>query len=255
MRPCSLTAFAASKPILMNRGGSMWGRRNTQPGLVELILAGMLVVSGCSEGKETERVGAGRVSIAETSTPKPASSTADSSNSPIDVASPEIVDVESAESLPVTEPPDEPATSAEELPVLTDTEIPTSPTGESPPANEVATDASEEDTTSEEELVAVSDTKPGLTRIGATKCKMCHKVQYASWAETKHAERTPPLDCESCHGSGSEYKKKSIMEDPEMARAAGLVVPGKSFCGSCHQDDWQDDMLERTHAHKDDDAG
>jgi hypothetical protein len=101
--------------------------------------------------------------------------------------------------------------------------------------------------------VAVPATKLGLTYIGAAKCKMCHKVQYESWATSAHAERTPPLDCESCHGPGSEYKKLSIMKDPEMAKAAGLVMPEKSFCtGTCHQDSWQEDMLTRAHAHKSD---
>ncbi|UCE03218.1 MAG: hypothetical protein JSW67_03235 [Candidatus Latescibacterota bacterium] len=96
-------------------------------------------------------------------------------------------------------------------------------------------------------------TKPGLTYIGAAKCKMCHKVQHASWATSAHAGLTPPLDCEACHGPGSEYKKLSIMKDPGLAKAAGLVTPEKSFCtGTCHQEEWQEDMLTRAHAHKSD---
>jgi hypothetical protein len=99
-------------------------------------------------------------------------------------------------------------------------------------------------------VIAVAG-KPGATRIGTEKCKMCHKVQYASWAESAHARQSPVLDCESCHGPGSEYKSMSVMKDPDKAREAGLVEPGKSFCtGSCHTDNWQDDMLGRAHAHK-----
>jgi hypothetical protein len=45
------------------------------------------------------------------------------------------------------------------------------------------------------------------------------------------------------------------MADAALARAAGLVIPGESFCRSCHQDDWQEDMLERAHAHKEDGGG
>jgi len=99
-------------------------------------------------------------------------------------------------------------------------------------------------------LVEVGATKPGLTRIGAAKCKLCHKVQFDSWAKTKHAARTPPLDCESCHGAGSEYKTLAIMKDSKKALAAGLVMPGRSFCSKCHTGTWTDDLLKRSHAHK-----
>lgn len=98
--------------------------------------------------------------------------------------------------------------------------------------------------------IAVAATKAGLTRIGAEKCKICHKVQFASWVETAHAKRTPPLDCESCHGPGSEYKSLEVMKDPEKAKAAGLVIPTATFCGSCHARGWKDDMLRKAHAHK-----
>jgi hypothetical protein len=98
--------------------------------------------------------------------------------------------------------------------------------------------------------IAVAATKTGLTRIGAEKCKVCHKVQFASWAETAHAKRTPPLDCESCHGPGSEYKTLAIMKDREKAKAAGLVMPTATFCKTCHTSDWKEDMLKKAHAHK-----
>lgn len=98
--------------------------------------------------------------------------------------------------------------------------------------------------------VSVEATKAGLTRIGAGKCKICHKLQFNSWSETAHALRTPPLDCESCHGPGSEYKKKSIMKDPELARAAGMVIPESAFCEQCHTQDWSDELLTLAHEHK-----
>lgn len=99
-------------------------------------------------------------------------------------------------------------------------------------------------------VVEVKATKSGLTRIGSDKCKLCHKVQFTSWAGTAHATRTPPLDCESCHGAGSEYKSMAIMKDGGKARAAGLVTPDKTFCMKCHKSGWKDDMLKRAHAHK-----
>ena len=101
------------------------------------------------------------------------------------------------------------------------------------------------------EPVAVAPTREGLTRIGAKKCKVCHRVQFSSWAESAHASCTPPLDCESCHGSGSEYKGLKIMKDPERSRAAGLVDPDSAFCQErCHFSGWQDEMLTRAHAHQ-----
>jgi len=98
--------------------------------------------------------------------------------------------------------------------------------------------------------VDVDATKPGLTRIGSDKCKLCHKVQFTSWAKTAHATRTPPLDCESCHGAGSEYKTLAIMKDAKKARSAGMVIPVRAFCAKCHTTGWTDDLLKKSHAHK-----
>ena len=99
-------------------------------------------------------------------------------------------------------------------------------------------------------LIAVAAPRPGLEPIGTDKCKICHKVQHTSWAATAHAMREPPLDCEGCHGPGSEYKKLSVMKDPAESRAAGLVDPDREFCATCHKSGWSDDMLQRTHEHK-----
>lgn len=99
-------------------------------------------------------------------------------------------------------------------------------------------------------VVEVKATKAGLLHIGAAKCKTCHAVQFTSWSAGAHAKRTPPLDCEGCHGAGSEYKTMAVMKDPAKARAAGLVMPGRDFCATCHKSGWTDDMLGRAHAHK-----
>ncbi len=105
-------------------------------------------------------------------------------------------------------------------------------------------------TLADDKPIEVGATKPGLTRIGATKCAPCHKEQFKSWSEGKHAAAKPPLDCESCHGPGSEYKVMATMKDKEKAKAAGLVLPTKEFCLKCHTKDWKDEMIEKTHAHK-----
>jgi len=98
--------------------------------------------------------------------------------------------------------------------------------------------------------IAVPPAKEGLERVGAEKCRLCHKVQHESWAASKHAQRTPPLDCESCHGAGSEYRTLAVMKDPAKARAAGLVLPGASFCGKCHKGAWNPALIGKVHAHK-----
>src|SRR3972149_9106061 len=85
------------------------------------------------------------------------------------------------------------------------------------------------------------------TYIGAEKCKMCHKVQYDSWLQTKHAKATESakaskewkfeaacltchatnkdeamagVQCEACHGAGSGYKTLSGMKDPPQTKRA-----------------------------------
>ncbi len=98
--------------------------------------------------------------------------------------------------------------------------------------------------------VAVKATKAGATRVGAAACKLCHRVQFESWAQTAHGKRTPPLDCESCHGPGSDYKSMPVMKDAAQAQAAGLVIPGAAFCATCHKHGWKDDQLKKAHAHK-----
>lgn len=101
--------------------------------------------------------------------------------------------------------------------------------------------------------------------VGAKKCKMCHKVQFASWEQTTHAkaldaakgsadpvydaakcaachatnndEAMAGVQCEACHGPGADFKKMSIMKDREKAEANGLVIPTQETCNGCHKDD------------------
>jgi hypothetical protein len=90
------------------------------------------------------------------------------------------------------------------------------------------------------------------TAVGAEKCKMCHKVQFDSWSASKHATQEPKVDCEGCHGPGSEYKSMTVMKDPAKAKAAGLIAkPAKATCtAKCHKTKFTDDMLQKVHAHK-----
>ncbi len=100
-------------------------------------------------------------------------------------------------------------------------------------------------------LTALSATP---AKVGPEKCKMCHKLQYDSWAASKHAQQNPQVDCETCHGPGSNYKTFSIMKDPAKAKAAGLVLPTKEFCSKCHGKGkvppMTDELFAKVHAHK-----
>ena len=108
--------------------------------------------------------------------------------------------------------------------------------------------------------------------VGDAKCKMCHKDVHTSWAATPHAkafgalsaeEQKKPecvkchitgttaagellegVQCEACHGPGSDYKSATIMSkkkweaDPEgqmkLAKEAGLIIPTAETCVRCH---------------------
>ena len=43
------------------------------------------------------------------------------------------------------------------------------------------------------------------------------------------------VSCEACHGAGSDYKSKKVMEDKAAAVAAGLIMEKTDeFCTKCH---------------------
>jgi hypothetical protein len=52
-------------------------------------------------------------------------------------------------------------------------------------------------------------------------------------------DKTQGVQCESCHGPGSEYKSMSIMKDKQQAIDKGLNVPAdkEAFCKTCHNAD------------------
>jgi hypothetical protein len=109
--------------------------------------------------------------------------------------------------------------------------------------------------------------------MGAKFCRTCHssadKDRYHLWLESRHAkafdvltgaEKTDPnclschttgsqqpisekslrkdlrgVQCEACHGPGSEYKSMKIMKDPKRARANGLWEVTREVCLKCHK--------------------
>ncbi|SYZ73032.1 putative YVTN beta-propeller repeat-containing protein [Candidatus Zixiibacteriota bacterium] len=103
------------------------------------------------------------------------------------------------------------------------------------------------------------------TYVGASKCMMCHKKDnvYPTWLESKHAkawdslkpeeqkdekcvachstgknaagEMLTGVQCEACHGPGSDYMKMSVMKDKKLALEAGLIMPDEKVCKKCHE--------------------
>jgi hypothetical protein len=70
------------------------------------------------------------------------------------------------------------------------------------------------------------------------KCLKCHSTAY-NFTETVATEKIKPEDgvtCESCHGAGKNFMKKSVMENREQAIAAGLIYPATKQCTLCHND-------------------
>jgi hypothetical protein len=86
----------------------------------------------------------------------------------------------------------------------------------------------------------------GATNVGAERCKLCHRDIYRSWAATPHANaapsdfeerclachatevgKLPAVQCEACHGPGSDYAQPEVMIDPEKAAMAAWSALGR----------------------------
>ena len=79
-------------------------------------------------------------------------------------------------------------------------------------------------------------------------CLICHVTGYGA-PESQFSKKFAMEDgvqCESCHGAGSEYKSKKIMKQITDERGAGkkgksptaekvgLTIPGETDCKVCH---------------------
>jgi YVTN family beta-propeller protein len=64
---------------------------------------------------------------------------------------------------------------------------------------------------------------------------------------------TDGVQCESCHGMGSEYSAEVVMRDPAAARASGLLPVTEETCAPCHDRahgrdfDYESAVLEIAH--------
>jgi len=83
-------------------------------------------------------------------------------------------------------------------------------------------------------------------------CLKCHSTAYFFTEElqTEAVKLENGVSCQSCHGPGADYKKKSIMESLEESIAKGMVHPAKEkSCTLCHNDTsptWKPDRYTLT---------
>jgi hypothetical protein len=94
-------------------------------------------------------------------------------------------------------------------------------------------------------VLATAEAKATAAKLGIAdpqksgKCLKCHSTAY-NWTEEKQVEKIAVKDgvtCESCHGAGKNYKKKSVMVDREKCIAGGMVYPATKSCVKCHNDE------------------
>jgi hypothetical protein len=70
-------------------------------------------------------------------------------------------------------------------------------------------------------------------------CLKCHSTAYffTETVQTEEITLDNGVSCQSCHGPGADYKKKSIMESREASIAGGMIYPAKEkSCTRCHND-------------------
>lgn len=95
------------------------------------------------------------------------------------------------------------------------------------------------------ETLGTPEAKAAAAKLGiddpqtSGKCLKCHSTAYG-FSELKVTEAIPVeegISCESCHGPGKDYMKKSMMEDRDAAIGAGLAIPDENTCRKCHNEE------------------
>ncbi len=67
-------------------------------------------------------------------------------------------------------------------------------------------------------------------------CLGCHATAYNAegWEKDENFRTEDGVQCEACHGPGSEYMTEAIMRNRDEAMKAGLRMPDDRFCQGCH---------------------
>jgi YVTN family beta-propeller protein len=78
-------------------------------------------------------------------------------------------------------------------------------------------------------------------------CLGCHGTAASApapfRADTFHIEEG--VQCERCHGPGGRYATEEVMKDRQRSVAAGLVLPDRTLCFSCHEAKESHESLHR----------
>jgi YVTN family beta-propeller protein len=67
-------------------------------------------------------------------------------------------------------------------------------------------------------------------------CLGCHATasDVEPWRRDAGFRLADGVQCEMCHGPGSEYMDAAVMKDRQAAMMAGLMMPTKETCARCH---------------------
>lgn len=70
-------------------------------------------------------------------------------------------------------------------------------------------------------------------------CLKCHVTGYGADAKLRGTsfKVEEGVQCEACHGPGSEYKSLKVMKNREASIAAGMIVPDEKTCVTCHNEE------------------
>ena len=73
----------------------------------------------------------------------------------------------------------------------------------------------------------------------ADECLRCHVTAHGANFRLIKFElaQTDSVQCESCHGAGADYRKRSVMADEKKAVKKGLVEQAAEVCLACHNDE------------------
>ena len=95
------------------------------------------------------------------------------------------------------------------------------------------------------EVLATDEAKAVAAKLGienpqtSGQCLKCHSTAYFFTENllSQEVALEDGVSCESCHGPGADYKKKTTMENRAEAIANGMVHPAKEkSCTKCHND-------------------
>lgn len=76
--------------------------------------------------------------------------------------------------------------------------------------------------------------------VEVMECLKCHATGFDLPAERLGGrfKISDGVQCETCHGPGSEYKELHIMKNRELSEQKGLFIPDsrEEFCKNCHNE-------------------